>query len=432
MTDLAPERFPILSRQQLKRPDLPPWHWLWHGYLASRRLTLLTSQWKVGKTTLAAILLARMRAGGELAGLRVEPAKVVIVTEEDESDWDDRCARLDLNSHVMWMCRPFAGPPTLDDWLALVDKLRWLRQEHGADLVLLDPLAELLPARAEHDTAKMLSALRPLRALAQTGLAILMLHHPRKHHCADGQAARGVGALSAFADILIEMTWYQRGVDLDRRRRLQAYSRRPETTPQLIIELNADATDYLAHGNEEQETFQEEWKKVLQVLAPANTKLLARRHPQAMAARPTHAAAPDALSLAGAGRGGRTAAPRRRRHPRRPLLLLAAQPGSEMGRRSAEPRRPGAERYVPQHRAPRGCEVEWRARSVSDWRTSADLTRIDAATLAFGRHLATQNEEPRTENGEPRMRPDVVLGSPFSVLGSRFFIVRHIDNKLSM
>ena len=111
----ATDRFPVLTRQQLKRPDLAPWRWLWHGYLASRRLTLLTSQWKSGKTTLAAILLARMKAGGQLAGLPVAPAKIVIVTEEDESDWDDRCNRLDLDSHVMWITRPFVGQPTQSD-----------------------------------------------------------------------------------------------------------------------------------------------------------------------------------------------------------------------------------------------------------------------------------------------------------------------------
>src|SRR5262245_61260195 len=48
--------------------------WLWEGFLALGYVTLLTSQWKSGKTTLMSILLARLRTGGELAGLRVRPA----------------------------------------------------------------------------------------------------------------------------------------------------------------------------------------------------------------------------------------------------------------------------------------------------------------------------------------------------------------------
>jgi len=59
--------------------DMP---WLWHGYLAPGALTLLTSQWKSGKTTLVSILLAKLRTGGELAGLALAPGRAVIVSEE--------------------------------------------------------------------------------------------------------------------------------------------------------------------------------------------------------------------------------------------------------------------------------------------------------------------------------------------------------------
>src|SRR5437764_1351693 len=55
-----------------------PLIWLWHGYLASGNLTLLTSQWKSGKTSLVAVLLARMAQGGELAGHAVKPGRAVI------------------------------------------------------------------------------------------------------------------------------------------------------------------------------------------------------------------------------------------------------------------------------------------------------------------------------------------------------------------
>jgi hypothetical protein len=50
--------------------------WLWHGYLAAGNVTLLTSPWKAGKTTLTAALLSRM-AAGELAGSAVRPGKAL-------------------------------------------------------------------------------------------------------------------------------------------------------------------------------------------------------------------------------------------------------------------------------------------------------------------------------------------------------------------
>ena len=51
----------------------------------------------------------------------------------------------------------------------------------------------------------MLDALAPLRRLTSSGMAVLLLHHPRKEASADGRAARGSGALSGFADVLVEM-----------------------------------------------------------------------------------------------------------------------------------------------------------------------------------------------------------------------------------
>ncbi len=46
-----------------------PVEWLWHGFVARGNVTLLTSLWKAGKTTLISLLLARRKAGGMLAGL---------------------------------------------------------------------------------------------------------------------------------------------------------------------------------------------------------------------------------------------------------------------------------------------------------------------------------------------------------------------------
>jgi len=66
---LAPGRGsrPCAARRLLRRPPrgpAAPIPWLWHGYLAPGNLTLLTSQWKTGQTTLVAALLARLAAAG--------------------------------------------------------------------------------------------------------------------------------------------------------------------------------------------------------------------------------------------------------------------------------------------------------------------------------------------------------------------------------
>src|SRR5262249_61134662 len=63
-------------------------HWLWQGYLAARHVTLLTALWKSGKTTLTSILLDRLKAGGQLAGLPVTAAKAVLRPEASRAPWE--------------------------------------------------------------------------------------------------------------------------------------------------------------------------------------------------------------------------------------------------------------------------------------------------------------------------------------------------------
>jgi hypothetical protein len=60
----------LWGQQALRGAGAPDRRWLWHGYLLPGAVTLLTSQWKSGKTTLASILLSRPKGGGQLAGLR--------------------------------------------------------------------------------------------------------------------------------------------------------------------------------------------------------------------------------------------------------------------------------------------------------------------------------------------------------------------------
>jgi hypothetical protein len=267
--------------------------WLWHGYLAPGAVTLLTSLWKAGKTTLVSVLLAKLHDGGALAGLPLAAGKAAVVSEEGPALWAERSRRLAFGPGVCWFCRPFRGRPTPGEWLALIDRLAGLRQERGLDLVVIDPLAAFLPCRGEGDAGTMLDALLPLTRLTALGVSVLVLHHPRKGDPAPGQAARGSGALSGFVDILIEMRHYRRAGDNDRRRRLLAFSRHETTPRELVIELTADGTDYLAHGDFVSEEFARNWEELRSVLAAAEWKLTRRQIRERWPALP----APDEATL---------------------------------------------------------------------------------------------------------------------------------------
>src|SRR5439155_19701399 len=80
--------------------------WLWTGYLAGGVVTLLTSRWKAGKTTLLSVLMAKMAAGGELAGSAVAAGRAGVVSEGSPEMWRRRGERLGVGPELAGLCRP--------------------------------------------------------------------------------------------------------------------------------------------------------------------------------------------------------------------------------------------------------------------------------------------------------------------------------------
>jgi hypothetical protein len=286
-----------LRPSELARAALPRLSWLWHGYLAPGKVTALISTPKAGKTTLVSHLLARLARGGALAGLAVAPGQALVVSEEAESDWDFRCRQLGMDEQkVQFVCRPFQrARPTESQWFALIAGLEALHRLEPLDLVVIDALATLLPGCAETCAPKLLDCLLSLQALANRGPAVLLLHHAAKGKRADGEAARGSGALTGFADIVLELSCYRRARSRDRRRRICAYSRYVETPRHLIVELDANGADYLVRTDAAGTPFVQTWPAVHHILADASDRL----SQQGILERwPDEADPPDRSSLA--------------------------------------------------------------------------------------------------------------------------------------
>ena len=250
--------------------------WLWHGYVGAGKMTLLTSQWKAGKTTLLANLLARLGQGGTLAGLPVAAGRAAVISEEGPDNWDKRCRKLDIGPHLSLFCRPFRGRPTPDDWRNLLATLLDMRRHEGLDLVAIDPLSVFLPTANENSASIMMECLLPLQDLTAAGLAVLLTHHPRKGATTAGQAARGSGALPSHVDILMEMNWYGAAHADDRRRWLRAFSRHEETRGIMLVELAADGKDYLTHAAADNEASAECGQVLYLVLEDASGRLTQR------------------------------------------------------------------------------------------------------------------------------------------------------------
>jgi hypothetical protein len=283
----------VAARDPDQQRYTPP-PWLWQGYLGPGKITLLTSQWKSGKPTLVARLFARMKEGGQLAGLPVAAGKALVISEESDIEWRARFEQLGIRDHVDRLCRPFVGQPSMDQWLALLEAVAALHQRDGIALVVIDSLTHFLPAHSENSAAALLECLAPLQRLAAAGISVLLVHHPRKGRTLAGQAARGSGALPAFVDILIEMDYYTHPDDIDRRRRLVAYSRHDDTPRHLLIELLPDGTDYLLLQRGAEAAFGDSWQGVLAVLNDAHAKLT---RPEILERWPDHYDRPDATTL---------------------------------------------------------------------------------------------------------------------------------------
>ena len=219
--------------------------WIWHGYLARGQITLLTGQWKIGKTALLGCLLARLGAGGPLADREVRPGRAIVLTEEGAGLWMGRCRTFGIGDHTAFAFRPLGCRPITEHWKLLTESVARLHRRQPLDLLVIDPLATLWPCRDENNAAGVMDAMEPLRDLAGHMIAVLLVHHPRKERAGGGRESRGSGALAAFVDILIEMHWYARPDAPDRRRRLLAWSRHDATPRQWLVEMTADGTDYV-------------------------------------------------------------------------------------------------------------------------------------------------------------------------------------------
>src|SRR5436305_2009333 len=92
-TPLPAPTFQEMWLPDLQKDDTPVRDWLWFGYLKPGNVTLLTSPWKAGKTTLTAALLAGLHHGGILAGRTVRPGRAVVVSEEAAEQWQLRSQR---------------------------------------------------------------------------------------------------------------------------------------------------------------------------------------------------------------------------------------------------------------------------------------------------------------------------------------------------
>lgn len=263
----------ILRRGQLKNAKQPQ-DWIWDGLIGPRSLTLFTSVCKTGKTTLLAHLLSQRKEACTFVGRALRPGTGVVVSEEEEALWEERDERLGFRDDACFICRPFAVAPKQERWEHLIDLLLGLQQSDGVDLAIIDSLGYFLPPGAENLASMLIAALMPLHRLTAAGMAVVLVHHPRKERSQPGMNSRGSSLLPGFADIIMEMYPRTPGKLDDRQRRLLSFSRFNATPRVLLFELSEDGRTMIP--NEEpppEDEFLEHWRVLRLVMEDARHQL---------------------------------------------------------------------------------------------------------------------------------------------------------------
>jgi hypothetical protein len=251
-------------------PTAPATEWLWTGYLGRGCLTLLTSLWKAGKTTLLTGLLQRLGTGGQFLSRECEPGRALVVSEESIGIWNSRLRTMPVGAHSRLLARPFRGRPTAKAWNELIDHAGTLREAGQLDLFVVDPLAKFLPGRCESDSGTLLEMLDPLHRLASAGASVLLLHHPRRAASAEGSAARGSGALLGFVDIILELHRFGRLRSDRGRRKLVGQSRFAETPEYLYYEWDPVTGIFQGLGDPHDHRFRDNWPHLHSILSKRN------------------------------------------------------------------------------------------------------------------------------------------------------------------
>jgi hypothetical protein len=253
-----------------------PVEWVWNGLLARGDITLLTSAWKSGKTTLLASLLDSLDAGRPFLGRDTVPAASVIVSEEAPVHWAERRSIIPGGLRARLVSRPFSGTPSPDDWDALVAAAEAGRADAPLDLFVVDTLAAFLPGASESHVGTFLAFLRPLRRLAAGGTAVLVLHHPRKKASEAGSTSRGSGALLGYVDVIAELGGCGRLATDANRRRLTVRSRHPQAPESVVYEWVVGTSEFRVVTDGPDARFRENWEEVRRLLADRSAAVSVR------------------------------------------------------------------------------------------------------------------------------------------------------------
>lgn len=233
--------------------DIPPERitWIWYGFLAQGKLSLLEGNPKLGKSTLTADIIARITTGEPFPGHteRRTPRCAVLCSAED-GPADTIVPRLTVAGADLSRVSIATGIKLPDDkeaWIGLdkhLDELEAHITEVDAQLLIIDPLMAYLGDVNAHKDQDVRAALGPLMAmLDRTGCAALLVRHLNKASGSD-IVTRGGGSIGISGAARLGMFVGRHPDDDERRVLAQSLTNITPEQPSLEFHLeSAPGTD---------------------------------------------------------------------------------------------------------------------------------------------------------------------------------------------
>lgn len=194
---------------------------------------------KKGKTTFTLHGCQAVLAGKPYLGVKTKRVPILYLTEQTSRSFRDKLEAVGLllgndDFHVFFIA-DFIGL----SWPKICEIVREEVRAYGVGLVYIDTLTDWAHMENENDAAEALRVMRPLRVIAEDGVALVTCRHSGKGSH-DGQdvvdVGRGSSAFAGVVDTLCVMGGVQ-GQGHPRQRQLRFVSRKDGIPQRLVIEL---------------------------------------------------------------------------------------------------------------------------------------------------------------------------------------------------
>jgi hypothetical protein len=227
---------------------IPKPTWVVDKFLMAENVTVLTSLWKNGKSTLIADLIRCLCRGEPFLGLPCRASRVHLISEERFGLWHDRIGAWSLGQRLRIWQQPqlnFAsGPGSLQHFFEDVSDEFYRTQNRRPDdglqslpkVVIVDPLSAILAPGTENDPQVIVKLFEQIDRYFPLA-TVIIVHHPPKNASPYAPGGRGSSLLSTLPSTLIDVKPFSPNPVDAFRRRLIVRSRFP-TISELAYEYD--------------------------------------------------------------------------------------------------------------------------------------------------------------------------------------------------